>query len=129
MKYGLAFSPEGSRLAYTVLEPPNFSTYTVSVLGGASPLFLKNAAGLTWLDQHQLLFSQIRSGLHLGVVTGTVMRENFRELYFPPHERAMAHYSYASPDRRWALVIEMNEKGHWTPCRLISLDGRSQANR
>ena len=37
-------------------EPPSFSTYTVSMLGGESHLFLDNAAGLTWLDQHQLLF-------------------------------------------------------------------------
>ncbi len=35
----------------------------------------------------------------------------------------MAHYSYASPDRRSALVVEMNEKKEWGPCRLISLDG------
>jgi WD40 repeat protein len=38
----------------------------------------------------------------------------------------MAHYSYPSPDRRWALVVEMNEKGDWAPCRLISMDGKSQ---
>ncbi len=124
LKYGVAFSPDESQIAYSVLEPHVFSTYTVSVLGGDSHLFLNNAAGLTWLDQRQLLFSQIRSGLHLGVVTGTAARENFRELYFPPHERAMAHYSYASPDRKSALVVEMNELGWWTTCRLISLDGR-----
>ncbi len=127
MKYSLAFSPDGSQLAYTVLEPPNFATYTVSVLGGDSHLLLNNAAGLTWLDRNQLLFSQVRSGLHMGIVTGTVTRENFRELYFPQHERAMAHYSYASPDRRWALVVEMDENLAWTACRLIALDGRSQA--
>jgi DNA-binding winged helix-turn-helix (wHTH) protein len=125
-KYGLAFSSDGSQIAYTVLQLSSFATYTVPVLGGVPSLFVKNAAGLTWLDQRQLLFSQIRgSGIHLGVVTGTATRENFRELYFPPHERAMAHYSYASPDRKSALVVEMDEKGWWTSCSLISLDGRS----
>src|SRR5579863_8533019 len=59
-KYGLAFSPDGSQIAYTVFDSPSFSTYTVSVLGGESQLLLKNAAGLTWLDQHQLLYSRIR---------------------------------------------------------------------
>jgi DNA-binding winged helix-turn-helix (wHTH) protein/Tol biopolymer transport system component len=125
-KYNLAFSPDGSQIAYTVLEVPTFATYTVSVLGGDSHLFLSNAAGLTWLNESQLLFSEIRSGLHMGIVTGTITRGNFRELYFPLPERAMAHYSYASPDRRSALVVEMDETGAWISCRLISLDGRSQ---
>jgi WD40 repeat protein len=35
----------------------------------------------------------------------------------------MAHFSYASPDRKWALVVEMNPT--WQPCRLIPLDGGS----
>ncbi len=125
MKYGLAFSPDGSRIAYTVLEPPSFSTYAVSILGGDPQLLLSNAAGLTWLDEHQLLFSEIQSGMHLGVVSAAVTREDLRELYFPQHERGMAHYSSASPDRKSALVVEMNELGGWAPCRLISLSGPS----
>ncbi len=128
LKYNLAFSPDGSRIAYTVLEAPMWATYTVSVLGGDSHLLLKNAAGLTWLDQHQLLFSRTRSGQHMGIVTGTMTpREDFRELYYPAHERAMAHYSNASPDRKSALVVEMDEQGRWASCQLISLDGSSQA--
>ena len=126
LKYNLAFSPDGSQIAYTVLESPSFDTYGVSVLGGDSHLLLKNAAGLTWLDPHHFLFSRTRSGLHLGVVTQSVTGDNFRELYFPPHERGMAHYSFASPDRRSALTVEMNGHGDWTLCQLISLDGRSQ---
>jgi DNA-binding winged helix-turn-helix (wHTH) protein/Tol biopolymer transport system component len=125
LKYGLAFSPDGSEIAYTVIEQPFFSTYSISVLGGDSHLLLRNAAGLTWLDSQHLLFSRIRSGLHMGVVTSTITGDNPRELYFPPHERAMAHYSYASPDRKSALVVEMDGKGEWDQCRLISLDGSS----
>jgi DNA-binding winged helix-turn-helix (wHTH) protein/Tol biopolymer transport system component len=125
VKYNLAFSPDGSQIAYTVMESPVFSTYTISVLGGDSHLLLSNAAGLTWLDPHHFLFSKIRSGLHLGIVTETVTGDDFRELYFPPHERAMAHYSFASPDRRSALVVEMNGQGEWSLCQLISLEGQS----
>jgi DNA-binding winged helix-turn-helix (wHTH) protein/Tol biopolymer transport system component len=125
LKYHLAFSPDGSQIAYTVLDNSSFSTYVVSVLGGDSHLLLNNAAGLTWLDQNQLLFSQARSGVHLGVVTATVTRDHLRELYFPAHERGMAHYSYASPDHKTALVVEMNEHVKWAMCRLISLDGHS----
>jgi DNA-binding winged helix-turn-helix (wHTH) protein/Tol biopolymer transport system component len=123
-KYNLAFTPDGTQIAYTVLQDHKFATYTVSVLGGESHLFLGNAAGLTWLDQHQLLFSRIRSGAHMGIVTGTAAGQEFRDLYFPSHQRAMAHYSWASPDHRSALVVEMDEHGDWAPCRLISLGGR-----
>ena len=109
LKYHLAFTPDGSQIAYTVLQPPSWVTYTVSVLGGDSHLFLSNAAGMTWLDQHQLLFSRTRSGQHMGIVTGTATGQEFRDLYFPSHERAMAHYSFASPDHQSALVVEMDE--------------------
>jgi hypothetical protein len=95
------------------------------VLGGESHLLLKNAAGLVWLDQHQLVFSQIRSGIHLGVVTASETRAGLREIYFPSHERGMAHYTYPSPDHHWALVVEMDGNGDWAPCRLVSLDGQN----
>ena len=127
LKYGLTFTPDGTQVAYAVLQPPSWSTYTVSVLGGDSHLFLNNAAGLTWLDQHQLLFSRIRSGQHMGIVTGTSTGQDFRERYFPRHERAMAHYSAVSPDHTAALVVEMDENGQWAPCRLISLNGSFNA--
>ncbi len=125
-KYGLAFSPDGSQIAYTVFEAAGFSTYAVSVLGGESQLLMKNAAGLTWLDQHQLLYSRIPpgSGIHLGLVTSSVTGTGLRDIYLPAHERSMAHYAYPSPDRRWALVVEMNENGGWGQCRLVSLDGQ-----
>ena len=126
IKYNLAFSPDGSQIAYTVIEGTSFSTYTVSVLGSEPQLLLRNAAGLTWLDQYQYLFSRIRAGLHLGIVTETVSGQNFRELYFPPHERDMAHYSYASPDRQSALVVGMDTEG-WVPCKLISIEGHFPA--
>jgi len=123
-KYGLAFSPDGSEIAYTVMDVPGpvFNTYDVSALGGESQLLLKNAAGLVWLDSGRLLFSEIRSGVHLGLVSATVTRAGRREIYFPAHERGMAHYSSPSPDRRWALVVEMNGNGDWAQCRLVDLN-------
>ncbi len=124
-KYGLAFSPDGSQVAYTVIDGQGFATITVPVLGGDSHLFMDNAAGLTWLDPDRLLFSAVRSGQHMGVVTGTVAAADRQELYFPAHERAMAHYSFASPDRRTALIVQMDEKGDWAPCMIISLDSSS----
>jgi DNA-binding winged helix-turn-helix (wHTH) protein/Tol biopolymer transport system component len=125
-KYGVAFSTDGSKIAYTVWgDGHGWNTFATSPLGGEPSLLLANAAGLTWLDEHHLLFSEIKAGMHMGIVTATASRTGHHEVYFPQHERAMAHYSYASPDRRWALVIEMDHRPLWQPCRLVPLDGSS----
>jgi len=121
-KYGLAFSPDGSQLAYTVIDGQNYYTFTVPVLGGDSRLFVENAAGLTWLDPNRLLFSTTRSGQHMGVVTAAITAAERRDVYFPAHQRAMVHYSYVSPDRKSALLVHMDENGGWSPCLIISLD-------
>lgn len=126
-KYGLAFSPDGSEIAYTVLETSEFSTYEVSALGGEPHLLLKNAAGLVWLNPQKLLFSRIRTGIHMGIVTAAVTGAGLREIYFPAHERGMAHYSFPSPDRHRALVVEMNGNGKWAQCRLVDLQGQSSS--
>jgi hypothetical protein len=120
-KYALQFSPDGSRIAYTVA--PAWDTYTVSPLRGEPKLLLTNAAGLTWLDDRRVLFSEISSGVHMGVVTATESRSEYRTIYFPESERGMAHFSYASPDRKWALVVEMESR--LQPCRVIPMDGSS----
>jgi Tol biopolymer transport system component len=122
-KYGLAFSPDGSRVAYSVVDRGGWSTWAVPVNGGEATQLLPNAAGLTWIDNRHLLFSEIKTGLHMGVVSATTARAGKRTIYFPPHERAMAHYSAVSPDRRWLLVTEMNRAGGWDPCRIIPFAG------
>src|SRR5262249_34350118 len=122
-KYGLAFSPDGSRIAYTVHDRTDWSTYTVSPLGGEPAKLLSNAAGLTWLDDRRVLFSEIKPGSHMGVRTAM---EN-RSIYFPRDERGMVHLSYASPDRKWALAVEMDPV--WLPCRVIPLDGSSEGRQ
>jgi DNA-binding winged helix-turn-helix (wHTH) protein/Tol biopolymer transport system component len=125
-KYGLAFSADGSKIAYTAWgRGGGWNTFAISPLGGEPSLLVANAAGLTWLDEHRLLFSEIKTGMHMGIVTATANRSDRHEVYFPEHERAMAHYAYASPDRRWALVIEMDHQPIWQPCRLVPLDGSS----
>ncbi|HTC36595.1 MAG TPA: protein kinase [Bryobacteraceae bacterium] len=124
-KYDISFSPDGARIVYTAF--PNvsrlFQTYVVPSLGGNSELFLPNSAGLRWLDDGHLMFSQIKSGIHMGVVTSKPDRSDLREIYFPAHERGMAHYSYLSPDKKWVLLVEMIDE--FRPCRVVPFSGGS----
>ena len=123
LKIAPAFSPDGSRIAYTVYtESGAWETWTVPVLGGQPQLMMANAAALSWVREDQVLFSQITRGMHMTVVTATAARANVRNVYVPPPDR-MAHRSAASSDGRWVLVSsEMNASG-WLPCRLVPMDG------
>jgi Tol biopolymer transport system component/predicted Ser/Thr protein kinase len=114
------FSPDGSRIAYTV----PWDTWVVPVLGGESRVWLPNASGLSWIDDHQLLFSEVKKGIHMALVTATESRTGVRDLYVPTHERGMVHRSYLSPDRKQVLLVEM-ENGGWLPCRVVPFDGSS----
>ena len=121
-KMSPVFSPDGSRIAYTVFPP--FDTWVVPVLGGEPRLMLPNASGLTWIDGQHLLFSEIRVGVHMAVVTASASRAEHRDVYVPPRDRGMAHRSYLSPDGKWVLLAEM-DNGGWLPCRLVPFDGSS----
>ena len=128
-KYGVAISPDGSQITYTAVGPGRgWATMSVSLLGGEPRLLLQNAAGLSWLDQRHALFAEVLTGLHMGLVTATVRRENSRRVYLPPHERGMAHYGYASPDRQSVLIVEMGPSGAFGRCRLAPFDGHIEGS-
>jgi eukaryotic-like serine/threonine-protein kinase len=122
LKAGLIFSPDGSRIAYSTVEP--WDTWVVPVLGGEPRLLLPNASGLSWIDDQHLLFSEIKSGVHMALVTASDSRAGQRDIYVPPRERGMAHHSYLSPDGKRVLLTEMNNS-IWLPCRLVPFDGSS----
>jgi serine/threonine protein kinase len=127
-KYGPVFTPDGSRIAYTQVTSGSWDTWTVPVLGGQPTRFLPNASGLTWMTDQRVLFSEIVTGtrMHMGIVSATEGRADSREVYFPPHVSGMAHYSYASPDRKSVLVVEMDQTHSFNqPCRLVPFDGSS----
>ena len=130
-KYAPVFTPDGARVAYTLIEQAGsamgWSTWTVPVFGGEPTRLLPNASGLTWIDDRRVLFSEIKggAGLHMGIVTATEARADSRVIYFPSHERGMAHYSSLSPDQQWLLIVEMNRTGGWEQCRVLPFDGSS----
>ena len=137
-KLGPVFSPDGSRVAYTALGPGrdgvsgvSWDTWTVPITGGTPARLLANAAGLSWIDPRHVLFSEIQPGrlVHMGLVTSTEDRRDARQIYLPAHQRAMAHYSYLSPDRAWLLVVEMGPMGTFDQCRLLPFDGGSSGRQ
>ncbi len=116
------FSPDGSRIAYGVIG--NWDTWSVPVLGGEPRPMLPNATGLSWTDDRHVLFSEIKSGVHMAVVTSDENRAGSRDVYVPPRESGMAHRSSLSPDGKWVLLAEMDNTS-WLPCRLVPFDGSS----
>jgi serine/threonine protein kinase len=115
-----SFSPDGTRIAYSLES--SWDTWQVPVLRGDPGLLLPNATGLTWLDTNHVLFSEIKQGIHLAVVTSNENRGGQRDIYVPPTELGMAHQSRISPDRKWVLIsTEMGENG-WLPCHLVAFD-------
>jgi serine/threonine protein kinase len=122
MKLAPSFSPDGSRIAYGAMEP--WDTWEVPVLGGEPHLMLPNASSLTWIDGgKRLLFSEIKEGLHMVVVTTDEGRGQSRDVYTPVGGRSMAHHSYLSPDGRWVLIVEMDSRGDIHQCRVAPFDG------
>jgi Tol biopolymer transport system component len=130
-KFGPVFSFDGSRVAYTALDvggaTVGWDTWTVPVSGGPPTRLLANAAGLSWIDAHHVMFSEIQPGtqVHMGLVTATEDRREARQIYLPSHQRAMAHFSYLSPDRAWVLLVEMGRMGTWESCRVVPFTGSS----
>jgi DNA-binding winged helix-turn-helix (wHTH) protein/Tol biopolymer transport system component len=118
VKLAPSFSPDGSRIVYSIIEP--WDTWEVSALGGSPHLLLPNSSSLTWIEQgKRLLFSEMREGLHLVLVTTDADRGNSRDVYVPSGKRSMVHHSYLSPDGRWVLMVAMDSQGKILPCRVV----------
>jgi Tol biopolymer transport system component/predicted Ser/Thr protein kinase len=125
IKMSPVFSPDGSRIAYSV-SGGIWDMWAVPVLGGEPRVWLPNASGLVWIDKSKLLFSEIKDQRqHMAIVTADESRAGSRDLYVPPHDRGMIHRSYPSPDGKWMLLVEMNERGALDRCRLAPMDGSS----
>ena len=127
LKADPTFSPDGSRIAYTVLDPERFDwdTWVVPTLRGEPQQMMRNASGLTWTGPQRVLFSEIKTGIHMGIVAAEESRLGTRDVYLPSDELAMAHRSYLSPDAKWVLLAEMDQDHQWLPCRLAPMDGSS----
>jgi Tol biopolymer transport system component len=123
LKTNPVFSPDGSRIAYTTAPP--WDTWVVPTLGGKAQVMLPNASGLTWIDDQHLLFSEIKGGVHMAVVTATESRSEKRDIYVPAQQEGMAHRSSLSPDHKWVLVATEMDIIDLKPCHLVPFDGSS----
>jgi eukaryotic-like serine/threonine-protein kinase len=126
-KMSPVFSPDGSRIAYTAVNDQfEWDTWTVSVPGGEPQLWLRNASGLVWTDPGRILFAEMKKSPHMGIVAAEETRRGQYDVYVPTDVPGMAHLAYASPDRKWVLLVEMDANHAWTPCRVVPMDGSSQ---
>ncbi len=130
LKMSPVFSPDGTRVAYTIIGPEfNWDTWTVPVLGGEPQQWFRNASGLVWAGPRQLLFSEIVTGVHMKLVSADENRIGQRDVYVPAAEPDMVHRSYLSPDGKWVLLVEMDEDHAWLPCRVVPADGSSRGRQ
>jgi serine/threonine protein kinase/WD40 repeat protein len=126
LKLSPTFTPDNSRIAYGTFDP--WETWEVPVFGGEPRLLLPNSSSLTWIqDGKHLLYSEIKQGVHMALVTSDEARGQSRDVYAPPGERSMVHHSYLSPDGKWVLVVEMDNQGQIGPCRVAPFDGSGGA--
>jgi serine/threonine protein kinase len=124
-KLGPSFSPDNSRISYGLDLP--WETWEVPVLGGEPHMLLPNSSSLTWIEGgKRLLFSEIKEGLHMAVVTTDEGRGDGRDVYVPAGKRSMAHHSYLSPDGRWVLIVEMDSRSEIVPCRIVPFQGTNE---
>jgi Tol biopolymer transport system component len=127
-KMSPVFSPDGTRIAYGTRDRQfRWDTWVIAVPGNTAQPWLRNASGLTWIGPHTLLFSEMKTGLHMGLVVADENRGHSRDIYLPENDRAMAHRSYISPDGQSVLLVEMTKDGLWGPCRLVSMNGGAPA--
>jgi Tol biopolymer transport system component len=125
----LAFSPDGSRIAYTVGVA---DSWTVPVLGGGPSHWL-TVGTPSWIaatgSQPRIMFSAgTGEGIHMGIFTASESRADQRQVYLPSDVNGMAHRSYLSPDGRSVLAVEMDITS-WLPCRLVPFDGSAPGKR
>ena len=85
-----------------------WETWTRAGAARRTPRWLRNASGLTWVDGDHLLFSEIKKGQHMGIVTSTESRADARDVYVPAMSSQWPTARISSPDGKLALIVEMD---------------------
>ena len=109
-KMSPVFSPDGTRIAYTTVDPD----FRLGHLDGSRARWraATDAAKRLRSDLDRsaadAVLRDARWAPHMAVVTAEESRIGQRDVYVPPDEPDMAHRSYLSPDGKWVLLVEMD---------------------
>ena len=123
-KMSPVFSPDGSRIAYTVNDGNSWDTWEVPTVRGAGSSLAAQRLGpdLVWRGRSPVLGDQDRAA-HDDRQVAREPSGISRPLSSSAPRRAWLTAHYVSPDGTRALVVEMDEKGAWLPCRSLPIDG------
>jgi len=120
------FSPNGSRVAYTVInQNGSWDTWTAPVSWERPAVVVTEGerADVAWRGPTCVFGDQDRPAHGYRRCVGESHRT--REIYDPPTMRGMAHLSRLSPNGKWVALTEMGALG-WLPCRAVPADGSSR---
>lgn len=117
------FSPDGTSVAYTTLDPRfQWDTWVVPIQGGEPRLQWPNVSDLVWTSQGHILFSERPAKAIVAANEDLTARQT---VYRPPNDRGVARRPSPSPDGKWVLLAELDAYGNWQPCRVVPMDGSS----
>jgi Tol biopolymer transport system component len=124
------FSPDGAKVAYTVVDAQfRWHTWVVPAAGGEARPWLPDVSDVTWTGPGMLLFGAALHHSAKAIVTAREDLTGARDIYVPGNSRGMADRSHASPDGKWVLLAEMSPYGNWDRCRVVPMDGSSHGRQ
>ena len=130
-KMSPSFSPDGTRIAYTMVDwAVELGYLDCSGAGGEPELWLRNASDLI-MDRSAAgaLLEKRSNGVHGNRDSPRRARIGQHDVYIPLNERGMTQRSHASPGWEMGGAVGSYRLLQLGPCRVIPMDASSQGRQ